>query len=85
MNAIRATVTSKGQITLPKALRDSLGIHASDQIEFSIQSPQQAQMKKLRPAGASAGVLQHLAPSKPVSVDAINQAAKQAMRDRHRK
>jgi len=30
-----ATVSSKGQVTLPKALRDSLGIHAGTRIRFT--------------------------------------------------
>lgn len=29
-----ATVTSKGQITLPKAVRDRLGVKAGDRVEF---------------------------------------------------
>jgi AbrB family looped-hinge helix DNA binding protein len=29
-----ATVTSKGQVTLPKEIRDALGIHPGDQIDF---------------------------------------------------
>lgn len=32
---IEATVSSKGQVTLPKALRDSLGIHTGSRIRFS--------------------------------------------------
>lgn len=34
-----ATVTSKGQITLPKSVRERLGIEAGDRIEF-IESEQ---------------------------------------------
>ena len=30
-----STVTSKGQVTLPKAVRDRLGIHAGDKIELT--------------------------------------------------
>lgn len=29
-----ATVTSKGQVTIPKHVRERLGVHAGDEIEF---------------------------------------------------
>lgn len=32
-----STVTDKGQITLPKAVRDRLGIRAGTRVEFDIQ------------------------------------------------
>ena len=32
-----ATVTSKGQITLPKEVRDRLGIHPGSEVEFEIE------------------------------------------------
>lgn len=31
---MQATVTSKGQLTLPKAIRDQLGIKPGDKVEF---------------------------------------------------
>ena len=31
---MKATVTSKGQVTIPKALRDQLGIHQGAILEF---------------------------------------------------
>jgi len=34
--AIEATVTSKGQITLPSALRSRLGIHTGSRIRFTL-------------------------------------------------
>lgn len=34
--AVEATVTSKGQVTLPKALRDHLGIQTGSRIRFSL-------------------------------------------------
>lgn len=32
-----AKVTSKGQITLPKAVRDALGVHAGDKLIFRLE------------------------------------------------
>lgn len=32
--AVTATVTTKGQVTIPKRIRDELGLKAGDQIEF---------------------------------------------------
>ena len=32
----RATITSKGQITLPKEVRNRLGVDAGDQVEFRV-------------------------------------------------
>lgn len=31
-----ATLTSKGQITIPKAIRDGLGLHSGDKLEFIV-------------------------------------------------
>jgi antitoxin PrlF len=68
-----ATITSKGQITLPKEVRDALGVAAGDRVEFVAE-----------PTGAYKVVavtrdVQHLKglvtkPGKPVSVDAMNRA-----------
>ena len=33
---MKAKLTSKGQITLPKKLRERLNLHKGDQVEFSI-------------------------------------------------
>lgn len=33
-----ATVTSKGQITLPKKVRDELGLEPGSQVEFEVNS-----------------------------------------------
>jgi antitoxin PrlF len=31
-----ATITSKGQVTIPKEIRDSLMLHAGDRIDFTV-------------------------------------------------
>jgi antitoxin PrlF len=34
---VAATVTSKGQVTIPKAVRDALGIHEGDEVIFRVE------------------------------------------------
>jgi AbrB family looped-hinge helix DNA binding protein len=31
-----ATLTSKGQLTIPKSIRDALGLHEGDQVRFEL-------------------------------------------------
>jgi antitoxin PrlF len=44
---IEATVTSKGQVTLPKALRKELGIDAGSRIRFTVGAEGKAQVEKV--------------------------------------
>lgn len=74
MTLLRAKVTSKGQVTLPKSLRDTLDINEGDQIEFAVDASQHVSIVKLRAAGSSAGILKHLANNKPVTVEEMNEA-----------
>lgn len=46
----RATITSKGQMTVPKEIRDALRVQPGDQVELIIQAPGQV---LLRPATVS--------------------------------
>lgn len=42
---VTATITSKGQITLPKRVRDSLRLHTGDRIEFLVRGQTEAVLK----------------------------------------
>jgi antitoxin PrlF len=44
---VTSVVTSKGQITIPKAVRDTLGLHTGDRVEFVVQGPEGAVMKPM--------------------------------------
>jgi AbrB family looped-hinge helix DNA binding protein len=72
-----ATVTSKGQITIPKEVRDGLGIGTGDRVEFV------AEEKGVYRIVAATRDVRHLKglidkPSKPVGVEAMNRAAARA-------
>lgn len=41
----QATLTSKGQITIPKLVRDSLALHAGDKIEFVLTENNEVLLK----------------------------------------
>lgn len=68
-----ATLTSKGQITIPAAVRVSLGIDTGDRVEFIEMSPGRFEMVAATlPSTALKGLIR--APSTPVSVDDMNDA-----------
>lgn len=56
-----ATVTSKGQITLPIALRESFGITAGTKVKF-IQDASGVRFEAQKPISAYRGILKHLGP-----------------------
>jgi AbrB family looped-hinge helix DNA binding protein len=67
-----ATLTSKGQITLPKPIRDRLRLAAGDRVDFVVQDdgtvvprPVTVDVRELR------GLL-HRKGRKPLSVEAMN-------------
>jgi antitoxin PrlF len=69
----RATMTSKGQITIPKSVRDALHLHPGDRLDFILDGEGKA---VLRPATMDVrdleGIL-HRPGTKPVSVERMRQ------------
>jgi antitoxin PrlF len=70
----RATITSKGQMTIPKEIRELLGLQPGDRVEFIPQSPDSV---LLRPASLDISRLDGLLAGKTdkvVSVEEMNEA-----------
>ncbi len=44
----RATVTSEGQVTIPKQVRDRLGVHQGDCIEFIVDPAGSVSLRPMR-------------------------------------
>ena len=42
---VTATLTSKGQLTIPKAVRDTLGLHTGDRVAFVVHGDLEAVLK----------------------------------------
>jgi AbrB family looped-hinge helix DNA binding protein len=69
-----ATLTSKGQVTIPAIVRSDLGLDTGDRIEFIVNET--SGRYEVVPATKSVEALKGLVvkPSKPVSVDDMNAA-----------
>lgn len=68
-----ATVTSKGQITLPVAVRTALALEAGSRVEFvELKGGQFAIIPVTSPVSALKGMLRK--PDTPVTVEAMNAA-----------
>jgi len=48
--AVDATVTSKGQVTIPKEIRDRLGLEAGQEVEFRLDDDGTVEVRPKRPA-----------------------------------
>ena len=70
----RATMTTKGQITIPKSVRDRLRLNPGDRVDFVLQGEGEV---VLRPATLDVrdleGIL-HRSGGKPVSVERMRKA-----------
>lgn len=71
-----ATVTSKGQVTIPKRIRERLQIEAGDQLEFVVTDDEELTVRRHRDAIERLGdVRETLAPLE-VDVDDLRRRAK---------
>lgn len=81
MNAPISTLTSKGQVTIPKDIRDSLHLLSGDKVEFVRNDADEIIIKPLtKKATELAGLLNKYAKSKPVSVEMMNQLVKENLK-----
>lgn len=71
---VTATLTSKGQITIPKTIRDALNLQAGDRVAFSLPGDKQALLQPLTARVDEVyGILQRPG-QRPKSVDDMNRS-----------
>ncbi len=68
---IESSITSKGQTTLPKVIRETLGIETGDKIRYVIYDDE-VRILPVRPIGRLYGVLEYDGPA--LTVEAMDQA-----------
>ena len=74
-----ATLTSKGQVTIPKVVRNSLHLHAGDKIEFVITESKEAFLRPItRKVDDVFGRL-HKPGRKPIYIDKMDAEIRKKM------
>jgi antitoxin PrlF len=69
---MESAITSKGQATLPKAIREHLGLKPGDRVKFFVHPDGSVVILPKIPASALRGVVP--APERPVTVEEMNEA-----------
>lgn len=81
---IAATITSKGQVTIPKAVRDSLRLRSGDRIEFVVRGKGEALLKRRTKSVDEVFGRLHKPNLRPRTVAEMNEAIARGMKDRTR-
>jgi antitoxin PrlF len=69
---VESAITAKGQATIPKAVRDFLGLKAGDRVKFFLHPNGTVVLLPKRPTSALRGMLK--APPRPVGLDEMDAA-----------
>ena len=78
-----ATLTSKGQTTIPKDIRDGLGLAPGDQLDFHLLSDSSATIRARRGALKDfIGILRKPG-QRPLSLKAMDEGIAKVMRAKH--
>lgn len=80
-----STLTSKAQVTIPKKVRERLGLRVGDRLNFRIdaQSKLLVAPESVGRLGRVPGLLHHLAGTNPVAVEEMDEAIRLHVRCRH--
>ncbi len=77
-----STLTSKGQITVPKPIREHLHVTEGDQVDFAIAPNGDVVMHRITGSVAALAGLLHRPSRKAVSIEEMNDAITGAILDR---
>jgi antitoxin PrlF len=77
-----ATLTSKGQITLPKEIRDRLGLDAGSMLDFQILEDNTITARQVKPDARRIRGLLKSPHAIPLTVEQMDEAVSKRLRDR---
>jgi antitoxin PrlF len=78
-----ATLTSKGQVTLPKEIRDRLGLDAGSTLDFQVLPDNTITARPVKPdARRIRGILKSPLAS-PLTVEQMDEGIEKHLRDKH--
>jgi antitoxin PrlF len=70
---LQSAITSKGQATIPKAIRDHLGLNTGDRVKFFLHPDGSVVLLPKRPVSALRGIVKPAQP--PVATEDMTEAA----------
>jgi len=76
-------LTSKGQTTIPKEIREKLNLHPGDRIRYTIDAEDRIIVEPIKKDLASLAGIFHDPNRKPVSIEEMNEAIGQAIVERY--
>lgn len=82
-----ATVTTKGQITIPKDIRECLGVEAGDRVTFLVQDNGTVTVEPVTRHIRELGGMLHRPRQKPISIGSMDESIAKRMQTkfgRHR-
>lgn len=82
-----STLTSKGQVTIPKRLRERLGLRVGDRLRFQIDADGKllVQPESSPTLGRIPGLLRHLAGDRPITPTEMDEAIRRRTQQRYEK
>ncbi|HLX08083.1 MAG TPA: AbrB/MazE/SpoVT family DNA-binding domain-containing protein [Thermoanaerobaculia bacterium] len=80
----KTTLTSKGQVTIPKEIRQRLGLRQGDQLIFHFDESGRLTVEPASPnlLGDLPGLLHHRAGKRPATIEEMDEAVRKAARKR---
>ena len=77
---VTATLTSKGQITIPKPIRNMLHLHVGDRVEFVVHDGKEAVLKPITRSVDDVFGKLHRKSTASHTVEEMNEAIRQRMK-----